>query len=43
VIREAVDVHHKLKPDGDLVLFYSIKNLMSLCKSCHSKRTQRGE
>lgn len=38
----ATDVHHLIKHEGDAELFNS-SPLQSLCHSCHSKVTQRGE
>ncbi|WP_390844831.1 HNH endonuclease signature motif containing protein [Anatilimnocola floriformis] len=43
ITRPASEVHHIVKPNGNPELMYSLNNLKSLCKSCHSKRTQRGE
>lgn len=37
----AVDVHHIIKP-GDGGSDYD-NNLLGLCKSCHAKRTAKGE
>jgi len=38
-----VDVHHRVKPQGDPGLFWSRANLMALCHEHHTRRTQRGE
>ena len=42
-VTEAVDVHHKIKISERPDLRLELSNLMSLCKSCHSIRTARGE
>ena len=39
----ATEVHHKQKVAGNKALKYERSNLMSLCRSCHSARTARGE
>ena len=39
----AVDVDHIQKHGGDPVLFWDRANLQGLCKSCHTKKTRRGE
>lgn len=38
----ATDAHHVQRHNGDPVIFWS-SELMSLCHSCHSKRTSKGE
>lgn len=38
----ATDVHHIQKHSGDMFLFVT-SPLMSLCHSCHAKRTKAGE
>lgn len=37
------EVHHVIKLKDVPELKYDPSNLMTLCKSCHSKRTMRGE
>lgn len=37
----ATDVDHIIPHRGDQVLLYDEKNLQSLCKSCHSRKTAR--
>lgn len=39
----AVDVHHNLKVSDRPDLRLDLENLRSLCKSCHSIRTAKGE
>lgn len=39
----ALDVDHVVPHRGDPVLFWSRGNLQALCKSCHSRKTSRGE
>jgi 5-methylcytosine-specific restriction protein A len=43
IVRLANEVHHKVKHRGNPELLYDENNLMSLCTSCHSRRTARGE
>ena len=38
-----VDIDHIQKHGGDPVLFWSRANLQGLCKSCHTRKTKRGE
>lgn len=38
-----VDVDHIRKHDGDPVRFWDRSNLQGLCKSCHTRKTRRGE
>lgn len=38
----ATDVDHIIPHRGDRELFFDIKNLQPLCKSCHSRKTRRG-
>lgn len=38
-----VDIHHKLPMSVRPDLQYTASNLVGLCKSCHAKRTARGE
>ena len=40
-LKEAVDVDHIQAHKGNVDLFYSISNLQTLCRSCHSWKTQR--
>jgi 5-methylcytosine-specific restriction protein A len=37
------DVHHVVKRIDDLDLFFDRTNVVGLCRSHHSQRTQRGE
>jgi 5-methylcytosine-specific restriction protein A len=39
----ANEVHHIQKAKDRPDLMYTESNLMTLCRSCHSKRTRRGE
>lgn len=43
ITRAAEQVHHKLKVKDHPELRLEWSNLMSLCESCHSRRTARGE
>jgi 5-methylcytosine-specific restriction endonuclease McrA len=38
-----VDVHHKVKHQGDYDLFFDRDNLEGLCHPCHTRHTGRGE
>ena len=40
---QATEVHHKIKPNGDRELFWLPGNHLGLCRSCHQRRTARGE
>jgi len=42
-IMPAIEVHHVAKVSERPDLRLTMSNLRSLCKSCHSKRTARGE
>ena len=42
VVTPATEVHHVNRHGGDPVKFWA-SPLASLCRSCHSKRTARGE
>lgn len=42
-IKAAKEVHHILKIKDRPDLKYDEENCMALCKSCHAKRTARGE
>lgn len=42
-VTEAKEVHHKVKISKRPDLRLEPSNLMSLCKSCHSIRTAKGE
>ena len=42
-VKAACEVHHIVKLRTDPSLRLEPSNVMSLCKSCHSKRTYRGE
>lgn len=39
----ATQVHHRVKRADDMSLAFDPDNLVSLCASCHSRRTGRGE
>ena len=39
IIKEGQEVHHIIDHKGNRALFFDPNNLMTLCKSCHSKRT----
>lgn len=39
----ATEVHHLRKHHGAAELLFDWNNLLALCKSCHSRRTARGE
>lgn len=39
----ATETHHIVAHKGNVHLFWAQDNLMSECKSCHSKRTAQGE
>lgn len=43
IVRFSEETHHKIKVSEAPELFYTENNLMALCKSCHSKRSARGE
>ena len=38
-----LDIDHITPHRGDPVLFWDRNNLQALCRSCHSKKTTRGE
>lgn len=38
---EATEVHHRTPHNGNWGLFLDTDNLMSICKSCHIKETQK--
>jgi len=40
---EATQVDHIVPHRGNKELFWDVGNLQSLCQSCHSKKTTRGE
>ena len=42
-ITAADEVHHSVKHNGSHPLFWEATLWMALCKSCHSKRTAKGE
>lgn len=42
-VEVAVDVHHLKKVSDRLDLLHDHKNLLPLCKRCHTIRTRRGE
>lgn len=42
-IADATDVDHKVPHRGSAALFWDRANLQGLCRSCHSRKTQRGE
>lgn len=37
------DLDHRIPHRGDPVLFWDVDNLEGRCKSCHSRKTARGE
>ena len=37
------DIDHITKHDGDPALFWNRENLQGLCRSCHTRKTTRGE
>jgi 5-methylcytosine-specific restriction protein A len=39
----ACEVHHTIKHSGDYNIFWNISKWRALCKSCHSRRSGRGE
>lgn len=39
----ATDVDHVTPHRGDPALFWDSRNLQSLCKACHSRKTQAGQ
>jgi 5-methylcytosine-specific restriction endonuclease McrA len=43
IVTVATETHHKKKVRDYLALAFSVSNLMSLCESHHSIRTNRGE
>lgn len=42
IYEPGVDVHHEERHEGDQVIFIT-SSVRTLCKSCHGKRTGRGE
>jgi 5-methylcytosine-specific restriction protein A len=40
---EALELDHIIPHRGDKVLFWDKANLQVLCKSCHSRKTGRGQ
>jgi 5-methylcytosine-specific restriction protein A len=43
VLTPATDVDHKIPHRGNWTLFIDPENHQSLCHSCHSQKTARGE
>ena len=41
ILTKASETDHIIPHKGNIELFYDIKNLQALCKSCHSKKTNR--
>jgi 5-methylcytosine-specific restriction protein A len=39
----ALEVDHRVRHGGDPRLFWDRANVQALCRSCHSRKTQRGE
>ena len=39
----ALEIDHIAKHDGDPRRFWDRANLQALCRSCHQRKTQRGE
>src|SRR5215203_4967067 len=42
-VRAAVEVHHRLKRRDNPDAAFDRSQMAALCKTCHSKRTARGE
>jgi 5-methylcytosine-specific restriction enzyme A len=38
-----LDIDHIVKHDGDLRRFWDRANLQALCRTCHQRKTQRGD
>jgi 5-methylcytosine-specific restriction endonuclease McrA len=38
---ERLEAHHRIKPNGNELLFYDPTNIEILCKKCHWKETQK--
>lgn len=38
---EATEVHHRVPHNGNWALFLDYDNLVSICKSCHARETQK--
>ena len=43
LVMVALEVDHVRKHDGSSLLFWQRANLQALCRSCHQRKTQRGE
>lgn len=41
ILTKATETDHIIPHKGNIELFYDFKNLQALCKSCHSKKTNR--
>ena len=39
----ALEVDHVIRHQGNPALFWNRANLQALCRSCHQRKTQRGE
>ena len=42
-VTETLEVDHVTPHNGDPVLFWSRANLQPLCRTCHQRKTRRGE
>lgn len=40
ILTKATETDHIIPHKGNIKLFYDVKNLQPLCKSCHSKKTK---
>ncbi|MGE3703768.1 MAG: HNH endonuclease signature motif containing protein [Vicinamibacterales bacterium] len=41
-VTPTTDVDHRMPHRGDKARFFDYENLDALCRSCHSRKTQRG-
>lgn len=42
-VDQALEVDHVTRHNGDPVLFWARENLQALCRTCHQRKTQRGD
>jgi len=42
-VQPATDVDHIIPHRGDEALFWQVSNWQALCRSCHSRKTGRGQ